>query len=175
MLEPLQGLARLDPELVDERLPRLLVGGEGVGLPVGAVEGEHLLGAQALTQRMLADEHLQLAEHVLVAAEREIAVDPVHQRGQPQLVELRDLVAPVRLERETGQRRAAPERERLPQELGSRLGLARCGSARGAVASSCARVDVEAIGRRPRAGSRRPRSRSGRGRCAPSVLRSLET
>ena len=98
LLEPLQGLAGLDPELVDQVVPRLLVGVEGVRLPVGAVEGEHLLGAQALPEWVFADEHVQLAEHLLMAAEREVAVDPVHQRRQPELVELEDLFTAVRFE-----------------------------------------------------------------------------
>ena len=82
LLEPLQGLAGLDPELVDQVVPSLLVGVEGVRLAVGAVEGEHLLGAQAFPERVFADEHLQLAEHLLVAALGEIAIDPVHEHGQ---------------------------------------------------------------------------------------------
>ena len=57
-------------------------------------------------------------------AEREVAVDPVHQRRQPQLVELRDLVTSARLELEPGERRAAPERQRLPETLGGALELA---------------------------------------------------
>ena len=88
LLESLQGLAGLDSELVDQVVPGLLVGVEGIRLAVGAVEGEHLLRAQALPERMLANEYLQLAEHVLVTAHGEIAVDPVHEHRQPQLVEL---------------------------------------------------------------------------------------
>ena len=79
LLEPLQGLAGLDSELVDENMPRALIGSECVGLSIGAVEREHVLRARPLVQRMLADDQLQLAEHVLVAAEREIAIDPIHQ------------------------------------------------------------------------------------------------
>lgn len=45
LLKPLQPLARLDAEVVDERSPRLAVRLERIRLPVGAVEGEHLLGA----------------------------------------------------------------------------------------------------------------------------------
>ena len=101
MLKPLQRGAGLDPELLDKRLACLLVRLEGLCLAVGTVEGEHLLGAQALPQPVFADEHLQLAQHFLVAAEREVAVDPVHQRRQPELVELGDLVTPVRLEQQT--------------------------------------------------------------------------
>ena len=85
-------------------------------MAVGTVEGEHLLRAESFPQRVLAHEHVQLAEHLFVPAEREVAVDPVHQRRQPQLVELRHLVASERLELESGQRRAAPERERFLQQ-----------------------------------------------------------
>ena len=56
-------------------------------------------------------------------AEREVAVDPVHQRRQPQLVELRDLVSSARLELQPGERRAAPERQRLLETLGGTLQL----------------------------------------------------
>ena len=40
LLEPLQRLARVEAELVDEPRARVLVGGERVGLPAGAVERE---------------------------------------------------------------------------------------------------------------------------------------
>ena len=98
---------------------------------------------------MFADEHVQLAEHVLVPPEREIAVDPVHQRRQPQLVELCHLVTPVRLEQQPGEGRAAPERERFAQELGSRFELARsCALAGGRKELPHAR-DVELVGADP--------------------------
>ena len=92
LLQPLQRLARFDAEVVDERLPRLGVGVERLRLPVGTVEGEHLLRAQPFSERVLAHEQVQLAESLFVASECEIAVDPVQQRRQPQLVELRHLV-----------------------------------------------------------------------------------
>ena len=98
LLEPLQCLARFDAEVIDERPPRLGVGLERLRLPAGAVESEHLLRAEPLPQRMLANEDAQLSKRLLVPAEREIAVDPVHQCRQPQLVELRHLVASARLE-----------------------------------------------------------------------------
>jgi hypothetical protein len=56
LLKPLQPLARLDAEVVDERSPRLAVRLERIRLPVGAVEGEHLLPAEPFTQRVLAHE-----------------------------------------------------------------------------------------------------------------------
>jgi hypothetical protein len=98
LLEPLQGLARLDAEIVDQRPPRIGIGLERVRLPIGPVEGEHLQRTEPFPQRMLAHEDTQFSEGLLVAAEREVAVDPVHQRRQPQLVELRHLVAPARLQ-----------------------------------------------------------------------------
>jgi hypothetical protein len=116
LLEPLQGFAGLDSELVDQGAPRLLVRLESICLAVGAVEGEHLLGPQALSERMLAYEHLQLAEHVLVATLCEVAIDPVQEHDQSQLVELRHLVPSDRFESEPGKRGAAPERERLLQQ-----------------------------------------------------------
>jgi hypothetical protein len=116
LLQPLQGRARLNSELLDEDLPGLLVGVEGVCLAVGAVEGEHLLSAEALQQRVFANEERQLAEHVLVTTLGEIAIDPVHEHGQPQLVELHHFVPSERLESEPGECGTAPERERLLQQ-----------------------------------------------------------
>jgi len=116
LLQPLKRLAGFDSQLVDQPVPGSLVCVERVRLAVGAVEGEHLLCAQALPERMLLYEHLELAENKLVATLGEIAVDPVHEHGQSQLVELRHLVSPERLENQTGERGAAPEGERLPQQ-----------------------------------------------------------
>src|SRR2546423_2414939 len=60
-----------------------------------------------------------------MATEREVAVDPVHQRRQPELVELGNLFTAVRFEQQTREGRSAPEAEPLAQELGSRFELAR--------------------------------------------------
>ena len=57
-LERAQPLARLDPELVDERAARVLVGLQRVGLAVAAVEREHQLAAQPLAVRVLGDQRL---------------------------------------------------------------------------------------------------------------------
>ena len=55
---------------------------ERVCLPPRAVQGEHQLLAHPLVQGMLGDELLELADHAVVAAERELAVDPVHHDGE---------------------------------------------------------------------------------------------
>ena len=52
-LQLAQALTRLDPELLDERPPRLLVGLQGIGLPVGAVQREHQLRSRQFTVGML--------------------------------------------------------------------------------------------------------------------------
>ena len=61
-----QRLARLDPELVDEQPPP---GGERLErlrLAARAVQREHQLAAQALAQRMLGDQRLELGDHLAV-------------------------------------------------------------------------------------------------------------
>ena len=47
-LETLQLRPGLDPDLLDQRLSRLAVGLERLGLAAGAIEGEHPLGVEAL-------------------------------------------------------------------------------------------------------------------------------
>ena len=104
---------------------------ECVCLPPGAVQGEHQLLAQPLVQGVLGDELLELADHAVVAAERELAVDPVHHGGEAQLLEPLDLGACVRLEAEAGEDAAAPERERLLEQSRRLLDCACRGSGAG--------------------------------------------
>ena len=116
-LEPLELLARLQSQLLRELAAGLAVGVERLGLPAGAVEREHQLAAQALPQRMLGDERLELADQLGVAAAGQIGVDPLLERRQPQLLETGDLGLRERLVGEVGERRPAPKRERLAQLL----------------------------------------------------------
>src|SRR4051794_21891697 len=60
---------RLEAELLVERAPEGLVGGERLGLAAGAVEREHELGPQPLAQRLVSAEDLELAHQVAVAPE----------------------------------------------------------------------------------------------------------
>ena len=64
---------RLDPELVERGSSRP-VGLQRLLLPTAAIEGQHLLTAEALPERMLRDERLQLAQYDVVAAERELGL-----------------------------------------------------------------------------------------------------
>ena len=57
-LELAQRRGRLDSELVGELAPEDLVAGERFGVPAGAVQGEHVLGAKTLAQWVLAAQRL---------------------------------------------------------------------------------------------------------------------
>ena len=60
------------------RLPGLVLG-QSLGLTTRAIQREHELGTQPLSQRVLRDERAQLSDQVGVAPEREIRLDPLLQ------------------------------------------------------------------------------------------------
>ena len=86
-----------------------------------------------------------------MAAEREVELDPLLERVQPQLVEPVGLAAAGAEQRRVGQRRAAEQRERLAQQLAASSG----GASRGARDQRLEAVEVE------RLGSTRSRSPTG--------------
>ncbi len=93
-----------------------LVGAQGVGLAVAAVEGHHQLGPQALAERVFPRELLQFGDHVAMTAQREIGLDPILEHRQALLVQAVDLIRRERLVAEVGECRAPPQRERLAEE-----------------------------------------------------------
>ena len=109
MLQGAQLRRRLDAEALHEPPAGIAVDLERLGVAARAVEREHVLAAEALAQRMLGTERLELADERGVAAELERRVDPLLERGQPQLLEPLDRRAGKRLVREVGERRPAPE------------------------------------------------------------------
>ena len=113
VVQVLQLGARLDPDLVDERVPRVAVGLERLRLAAGAIQREHPLGVQVLAQRIRSDERVELPDHVGVAALREIGVDRALRRTHAQLLEPADLGGRERLVGEVGERISVPERERV--------------------------------------------------------------
>ena len=152
-LELLQGRGRLDPELLDERAPAVTVGLERLGLSARAVQSNHQLAAQALAERLLADERLELADERSVTAEGELGLDPPFEPDQPQLVEPADRRARKRLVREVGERRPAPESECVAKTLRRHRGLVRLGlveQAREAVEVELVRPGPEHVAGRPR-------------------------
>ena len=120
-LELLQGRPRLDAKLLDQRRPRRLVGGQRLRLPPRPVEGEHQLAAEPFPQRVLGDQALELGDELRTLAALEIGVDPPLLRRETELLEPRGLFAREGLKCEIGERRPAPQRERIVKRLGAAL------------------------------------------------------
>jgi hypothetical protein len=123
LLEPAQGCARLEPELLHQEVSSLAIDLERFRLPAGAVEGEHELAAHALVEGMLDDEALELGNERRVLAEREPGVDQLFLGDDSQLFEAGSLEENEGLEGEIGERRPAPERERLAEPLDALRGV----------------------------------------------------
>ena len=66
---------------------------------------------------MQLDKRFQLADQLRVAAQRELGLDALLDGGQVKLLKPGDLALRKRLVRELGERRAAPQPERLAQQL----------------------------------------------------------
>ena len=108
---------RLDPELGAERDAAVAVDLERLGLAAGPVERRHQLPRMRSRSGCCATSVAQLAYERAVAAEREIGVDPVLERDEPELLEPFRLRPRERLVHEVGERGPAPEGEARPQPL----------------------------------------------------------
>jgi hypothetical protein len=116
-LQLLERDARIDPEPVDERPAGVLVLVQRVRLPTRPVERRHQVPPQALAERVLRDECLELPDQLVMAPEREVGVDPELHRSQPDLLESRDGSLGEALVGEVDERRASPQGQRLAQPL----------------------------------------------------------
>jgi hypothetical protein len=125
MLEPLEPLSRLEAKLLREQAPPLLIDVESLRLAPRAVEGEHQLGSEALTQRVLADEHANLGDELRVPAQREVGIEPLLDGAQTELSESAALDLHESNRVEIGKRLAAPEVECLAQPRRCAVRLAR--------------------------------------------------
>ena len=132
-LELLEAGSRLEPQLLAHRLARAPEHLERGGLPVAAVEGEHELPAQPLAGRVLGGERLELGHQRAVTAELEVGLDPILERGEPELVQPRDLGLRERLVADVLVRRPAPQLERLAEGRRRRLGRLRAPASREAL------------------------------------------
>ena len=103
-------LARFEPELLARRCAAVLEDAERVGLPTGPVQREHEQAPEPLAQRMRGDELFELDDHALVPTERELEVEPLLDRREPQLGQPRDGRRRELLVGEVGKRVAAPQR-----------------------------------------------------------------
>src|SRR5439155_16827369 len=99
--------------------------------------------------RVLRDELLQLAHQLAGAAGRQLRIDSLLERCEPDLLEALDRCPSKRLERQIGERRPAPEAERLPQELGGALRFAVGERLRRLFADALEGGQIELFGREP--------------------------
>ncbi len=83
--------AGLDPDLLDQRPVRIAICLHRLGLPSGAVEGEHTLSVEALAEGVLGDKRLEASDDVGVVPGGELGVDRKLDRPQMQLLEPPDL------------------------------------------------------------------------------------
>ena len=154
----LQRGGRVDAELVGQPPADVLVRGERVGLPAGRVERADLLAADALAQRVIPGQGLQLGQHLGVAAELQRGVDAVLGGGEPALGQPVGRGVRPGLAGGVGQRRAAPERERLGQQPAGAGGVAVQRAAAGlGQPLELGRVDQPRVDGQPVAGRARTR------------------
>ena len=85
LLQALQRRARLEAESSTSDSARVSVALERLGLSARAVEREHQLATQPLPVGILGDQCLELPDQIGVASEREIGLDPLLHRCQPQV------------------------------------------------------------------------------------------
>ena len=100
--------ARLHADLVDQRAARVAVGLKRLRLAAGAIQREHPQAVQALAQRLLPRERVELGKDVAVAPGGEVGLDRLLARRQPQLLEPADLQRRERLAGDVVERRSAP-------------------------------------------------------------------
>ena len=114
-LELLQRRPRLEAELLDQRPAPALKRVQRVGLPAAAIQRQHQLAAQPLSEHVLGDQRLELRHQLEMAAGRQIGIDPILQRREPQLLQPGDLALRERLAPQIGQRLPPPQRQRITQ------------------------------------------------------------
>ena len=124
-LELLQCGSGLEAERLHERGASLTEPRQRVRLPAGAIQGDHQVPAEAFVERVVEHELLELRHELRAAAELELGPEAPLQDRDAQVAQALDHGTGERLEREVGQRRAPPLRERLPVERDGRLGVAR--------------------------------------------------
>ena len=95
---------------------------------------------------MRGDELLQLTDELRVSAERELGVDPSLDGRKPNLLEALDRDPCERLVRKIGESSAAPEPERLPQQLCRLLRRSSCPDLSGTLRQPLEAMQVELIG-----------------------------
>ena len=113
-------VAGFEPELLAEHPTAVLERPEGVGLPPGAVEGEHQEPPEPLAERMPGDELLELGDRGQVPTELQLQLEPLLDDREAELREPRDDTDRELVVGEVGQRVAAPQPVGLGQHVDRR-------------------------------------------------------
>ncbi len=100
---------RIDPEIVAKQDPQPLVGGQRIGAAIRPVERQHELPPEPLAQRVLGHQCLELRDHLLVVAHRQVGINARLGGGEVQLLQPNGLADPQRAAGQVGQRRTSPE------------------------------------------------------------------
>jgi hypothetical protein len=109
--------ARFETEFLDEPHARVAIGRERLLLAPGAIQGEHLLAAELLTQRVLAREGPELGDQDVLPAECQIRVDPRFDRAQAELLEPLEFEPRAAVEIDILQRAPTPQAFGFAQPL----------------------------------------------------------
>lgn len=118
LLHALQGGAGLYAELIDEAGPGLGVDIERLGLTARPVQREHEQLPPVLAVRLLGDERPRRRDEVVGAAHHELRSEQLLANALDELLEARRFNLRFRHVVELGKRAAAPELERVAEELG---------------------------------------------------------
>ena len=145
------------PSSLVEQRAGAAVRGERVRLASGAVEREHQLPPEPLAVRMLADERLELVDELGRAAEREVRLDPLLEREQPQLLQALGLEPQRALVAESANGGPRHRSSALAQTIGRRGGPRHAPAPRALVAPALEPVRVDLAPARRRARSPRYR------------------
>ena len=137
----------LDAELLDQLVSCQAVDAERLGLSGRPIQREHQLSPEAFTEWMFGDQSFKLSDELRMASERQFGSDPLLERGQS------DLLEPLHRERdrlvsEVGERRTAPEVERLGKEACGRSRVSLCESFV-LLGAPLEPLQVELLGREP--------------------------
>ena len=124
-LELPEGRARLDAELVGQRLAGLGVDGDRLLAAAAAIERGHEQRPQSLAGRVLVDEAAYARDQLAVPSLLQRQVAAVLQRGDARLVQPHGLGVQVRGQAYVGERVAPPQPDRLAQEVAGERQVAR--------------------------------------------------
>jgi len=117
--------AWLQTQRIYEALPRFTEAIERLSLAARAVKREHEVTAEALTKWICRDKRLELADHLLVAAQGEIRLDPLLENGEVPLVEPRLFHLGEQADLKVSQRHASPEPKGFAKLGSGKRGIAR--------------------------------------------------